>query len=89
MIRRRAARLGVPLTVVEAAPLLGWDRDGITVELAGLGPTRVGLRGRHQAANVAVAEAVLDALAEAGIAASGPTPGEPATRMRAGRAGSS
>jgi dihydrofolate synthase/folylpolyglutamate synthase len=68
VIRRRAARLAVPLAVVGAAPLLGWDRDGITVELAGLGPTRVGLRGRHQAANVALAEAVLDALAGAGIA---------------------
>ena len=68
VIRRRAARLGVPLAVVGPAPLLGWDRDAITVELAGLGPTRVGLRGRHQAANVALAEAVLDALAKAAIA---------------------
>ena len=68
VIRRRAARLGVPLAVVGPAPLLGWERDGITVELAGLGETRVGLRGRHQAANVAVADAILDALAEAGIA---------------------
>jgi hypothetical protein len=50
------------------APLLGWDRDGIEVDLPRLGRTRVGLRGRHQAANVAVADAVLDALAEAGIA---------------------
>ena len=48
--------------------MLGWDRDGIDVELPGLGPTRVGLRGRHQAANVAVADALLDALEEAGIA---------------------
>jgi dihydrofolate synthase/folylpolyglutamate synthase len=38
------------------------------VELPRLGPTPVGLRGRHQAANVAVADATLDALAEAGIA---------------------
>ena len=68
VIRRRAARLGVPLAVVGPAPLLGWERDWITVELAGLGPTRVGLRGRHQAANVALAEAVIAALAEAGIA---------------------
>ncbi len=68
VIRRRASRLGVPLTEVVAPPVTGWDRDGITVTLPGLGETRVGLRGRHQAANVAVADAVLDALAAAGIA---------------------
>jgi dihydrofolate synthase / folylpolyglutamate synthase len=51
-----------------AAPLLGVDRDGIVVELPSIGEARVGLRGRHQAANVAVADAVLDALAAAGIA---------------------
>lgn len=72
VIRRRARRLGVPLTEVAPAPLLGWDRDGIEVELAGLGRTRVGLRGRHQAANVAVADAVLDALDAAGIARTPP-----------------
>jgi len=71
VIRRRARRLGVPLAEVMPAPLLGWDRDGIEVELPGLGRTRVGLRGRHQAANVAVADAVLDALATAGIATTG------------------
>jgi dihydrofolate synthase / folylpolyglutamate synthase len=68
VVARRAARLGVPLTVVEPAPLLGLDRDGIEVELPRLGPTRIGLRGRHQAANVAVADALLDALETAGIA---------------------
>ena len=72
IIGRRARRMAAPLTVVEPATLLGWDRDGIEVELPGLGPTRVGLRGRHQAANVAVADALLDALAEAGIAAVDP-----------------
>jgi dihydrofolate synthase/folylpolyglutamate synthase len=71
IIRRRARRLGVPLTEVEAAPLLGWDRDGLTVELPRLGAVRVGLRGRHQAANVAVADALLDALEAAGIATAG------------------
>jgi dihydrofolate synthase / folylpolyglutamate synthase len=69
IVRRRAARFCVPLTVVPPAPLLGLDRDGIDVELPRLGPTRIGLRGRHQAANVAVADAVLDALEAAGIAA--------------------
>jgi dihydrofolate synthase / folylpolyglutamate synthase len=68
IIGRRARRMAVPLTVVEPATVLGWDRDGIEVALPGLGPTRVGLRGRHQAANLAVADALLDALAEAGIA---------------------
>lgn len=67
VIRRRAARMGVELREVPPAPLLDWDRDGIVVDLPGLGPTRVGLRGRHQAANVAVADAVLDALETAGI----------------------
>ena len=69
IVRRRAARLGVPLTIAEPATVLSVDRDGLIVELPRLGPTRVGLRGRHQAANVAVAEALLDALAAAGIAA--------------------
>lgn len=68
VIRRRARRVGAPLTVAEPAPLLGWDRDSVTVTLPRSGPTRVGLRGRHQAANVAVADAVLDALETRGIA---------------------
>jgi dihydrofolate synthase / folylpolyglutamate synthase len=68
VVRRRARRMGVPLTVVAPAPVLGWDRDGLEVELPRLGPTRVGLRGRHQAANVAVADGMLDALEAAGIA---------------------
>ncbi len=68
VIQRRARRLGVPLTEVAAPRVVGWDRDGIVVALAGLGETRVGLRGRHQAANAAVAGAVLDALEAAGIA---------------------
>jgi dihydrofolate synthase/folylpolyglutamate synthase len=67
VVRRRARRMGVPLTVVEPASLLGWDRDGLDVELPGLGRTRVGLRGRHQAENVAVADALLDALGAAGF----------------------
>jgi len=71
IIRRRARRVGAPLTEVSPAPILGWDRDGLTVELPRLGETRVGLRGRHQAANVAVADAVLDALDAAGIGSAG------------------
>ena len=68
IVARRARRLGVPLRIVEPAPVVAVDRDGLIVELARLGRTRVGLRGRHQAANVAVADAILDALGEAGIA---------------------
>lgn len=67
IVRRRARRLGVPLTEVPAPEILGWDRDGIDVELPRLGRTRVGLRGRHQAINAATAHALLDALAAAGI----------------------
>ena len=67
VVRRRARRLSVPLIETAPARLLGWDRDGIEVDLPSLGRTRVGLRGRHQAANVAVADAMLDALERAGI----------------------
>jgi len=68
IVRRRATRLRVPLTVVPPAPVLAVDRDGLVVDLPRLGETRVALRGRHQAANVAVADALLDALEAAGIA---------------------
>jgi len=68
IVRRRCARLGVPLAIAPPAPVLGWTRDTLTVALPGLGPTSVGLRGRHQAANVATADALLDALEAAGIA---------------------
>jgi dihydrofolate synthase / folylpolyglutamate synthase len=72
IIRRRARRLAVPLTIVEPAPVVAIERDGIVVDLPGLGMTTVGLRGRHQAQNAAVANAVLDALGAAGIAAAAP-----------------
>jgi dihydrofolate synthase/folylpolyglutamate synthase len=68
VIRRRARRVGAPLVEVTQPAVLGWDRDGIDVELAGLGPTRISLRGRHQAENAAVTNAMLDALSAAGIA---------------------
>ncbi len=67
VIRRRARRVGAQLTAVAAPSILGWDRDGLEVDLESLGPTRISLRGRHQAHNAAVADAVLDALADAGI----------------------
>ena len=68
IIRDRARKVGAPLVIAPPATLVGLDRDGIQVELPSLGATRVGLRGSHQAANVAIANGVLDALAEAGIA---------------------
>jgi dihydrofolate synthase/folylpolyglutamate synthase len=68
VIERRSRRVAAPLTVTPPAPLRASDRDGIEVELGRLGRVRVGLRGRHQAANVAVADATLDALESAGIA---------------------
>jgi len=68
VIRRRARRVGAPLVEVSAPLVIGWDRDGLEVDLARLGPTRISLRGRHQAENAAVADAVLDALASARIA---------------------
>lgn len=71
-IRRRARRAGVTLVEVSPARVLAADRHGLLVGLPGLGAVRVGLLGRHQAANVAVADAVLDALGAAGIAHVGP-----------------
>ena len=68
VIERRSRRVAAPLTVTPPAQLSGIDRDGIEVELWRLGRVRVGLRGRHQAANVAVADAALDALESAGMA---------------------
>jgi dihydrofolate synthase/folylpolyglutamate synthase len=68
VIRRRARRVGAPLAEVAAPEVVGWDRDGIDVRLERLGPTRISLRGRHQAENAAVADAVLDGLEAAGMA---------------------
>ncbi len=70
IVRRRARRLGVPLTEVGPAPILEIVRDGLVVELPSTGRATVSLRGRHQAGNAAVADATLDALAAAGIATS-------------------
>jgi dihydrofolate synthase/folylpolyglutamate synthase len=72
ILRRRCVRLGVPLVAAPPPLVLGWSRDKLTVELPGLGPTAVALRGRHQAANAAVADALLDALERAGIASTPP-----------------
>jgi dihydrofolate synthase/folylpolyglutamate synthase len=68
VIERRSRRVAAPLTVTPPAPLRAIGRNGIEVELGRLGRVAVGLRGRHQAANVAVADAALDALEAVGIA---------------------
>jgi len=68
IMRRRCARLGVPLAVRPPPAVIDWDRDALRVELPGLGEVAIGLRGRHQAANVAVADGLLDALEAAGLA---------------------
>ena len=68
IVRRRARRVGATLVEVVPARVRAMDRAGLIVDLPGLAATRVGLLGRHQAANVAVADAVLDALGAAGIA---------------------
>ncbi len=72
VLRRRSRRLGIDLVEVLPAPVRAMDRAGLVVDLPGLPSTRVGLLGRHQAANVAVADAVLDALDAAGIATTPP-----------------
>jgi dihydrofolate synthase/folylpolyglutamate synthase len=68
VIRWRAGRMGVPLGVVSPLPVLSMDRGGLQVVVPDLGECRLGLLGRHQAANAAVALGILAALAEAGIA---------------------
>jgi dihydrofolate synthase/folylpolyglutamate synthase len=68
VIERRSRRVAAPLVVAPPAPIDAVGRDGIEVELGRLGRVRVGLRGRHQAANAAVADAALDAIEAAGIA---------------------
>jgi dihydrofolate synthase/folylpolyglutamate synthase len=70
VIRDRARRLEIPLTEVAPFPIQAVHRDGLVVAAGERFPggLRVGLRGRHQAANAAVALALLDALGAAGIA---------------------
>jgi len=67
-VRRRAARFDVPLEEVTVLPVTAMDLDGIVVDAPGLPHLHVGLLGRHQAANTAVALATLRALDRAGIA---------------------
>jgi dihydrofolate synthase/folylpolyglutamate synthase len=68
VIRHRSQRVGAPFTIARAGAIRSLGRDGTEVELEGRGAVRVGLLGRHQGANAAVAAATLDALRDAGIA---------------------
>jgi dihydrofolate synthase/folylpolyglutamate synthase len=67
VIRRRAARVAVPLRMVEPLPVLATGRAGIDVK-TDRGRLHVGLLGRHQAANAALALGIIEALGDAGIA---------------------
>ncbi|MEO7117551.1 MAG: Mur ligase family protein [Candidatus Limnocylindrales bacterium] len=66
-IRGRARRMGVPLREVAPLAVEGMDRYGLLVRHPSFGALRVGLLGRHQAANAAVAVAVVEAMDAAGI----------------------
>ena len=68
VIRHRAQRVGAPFTIARVGETRSLGREGIEVDLEGRGAVRVGLLGRHQGANAAVAAATLDALSAAGIA---------------------
>jgi dihydrofolate synthase / folylpolyglutamate synthase len=72
VIRRRAGRMGVPLRVVEPLTVEAMDRDGLLVRTPAAGALRIGLLGRHQAHNAAVALAIIEELAAAGLAADDP-----------------
>ncbi|MGH2407993.1 MAG: bifunctional folylpolyglutamate synthase/dihydrofolate synthase, partial [Candidatus Limnocylindrales bacterium] len=74
VVRRRARRLGVPLRECPPLAVIGMDRRGLRVVAPDLGELRVGLLGRHQAANAAVALGILAELGAAGIA--NVTPGQ-------------
>ena len=68
VIARRTSRVKVPLRVVEPLPVISMDREAVHVLAPDGAPMRIGLLGRHQAANAAVALGIIDSLANAGIA---------------------
>ena len=68
LIRARAGRVRVPLRVVEPWPVIELDPQGMRAQGPDGQMLRIGLLGRHQAANAALASAVIVALGEAGIA---------------------
>ena len=68
VIKSRASDVGVPLTVYEPLDVIGMDRSGVYVETEADRELRIGLLGRHQAANAAVAQGILAVLDTGGIA---------------------
>jgi dihydrofolate synthase / folylpolyglutamate synthase len=68
IIERRARRVGVRLRVVEPLPVRGMSRRGVELELPTGNALALGLLGRHQAANAALALAVIEELNAAGMA---------------------
>lgn len=72
VVRTRARRLDVPLTVSAPLPVVATRRWGMTLRHPTLGDLDLGLAGAHQAANAAVAVDTLAALADAGITRADP-----------------
>ena len=71
VIQAAARRVGAPLEITAPSAGRGSGRGGIVVRDFALGEMSVGLIGRHQAANAAVALGVLRALDRRGIAHTG------------------
>jgi len=67
VVKSVAAAVNAPLTIATHGAIRTLGRDGIEVELPRLGAVRVGLLGRHQGGNAAVALATLDAMKSAGL----------------------
>lgn len=68
VIRGRGRRVGVPLDVREPLEVVGMDLAGTRVTTASGHELKVGLLGRHQAANASVALGIIGALERANIA---------------------
>jgi dihydrofolate synthase/folylpolyglutamate synthase len=66
-IRLRAARVGVPIVECEPFEVLRLDRTGTYVRTPDELDLRLGLLGRHQAANAAIAVGILGGLDELGF----------------------
>jgi dihydrofolate synthase / folylpolyglutamate synthase len=69
IIQFRARHVGVSLVVCPPLEVESMDLAGLCVHHARLGSMRLGLLGRHQAANAAVALGIIESLAAAGVAA--------------------
>jgi dihydrofolate synthase/folylpolyglutamate synthase len=69
VITAAAKRAGAPLTITAPLPVSSVDRIGTVVRDFALGELRLGLIGRHQSANAAVALGVLAAIDRRKIAA--------------------